>query len=596
MILNNKYSGIQIIKTMSGLLLILIPVTFYYLKVFELSINIPFWDEYGTALGWMRLYLDSSGYNRFLLLFYQANEHRLITYQLTVISDYYLFGEINFRHILIFGNLGMIGLAYALFKLNPIFKTNTLVFVPVILLLFVPLGSVSDWGIVASVIILIYITVLLSLYFLNKKGIINFSVAIILAIITTFSFGNGMFVFLSGFLVLVLSPNKSLPRILIWTAAMVVCVALYFTDYSFAVGTNSKTAFLQSPLQTMEIFLTFFAGFMNPILSSGTLIYTILGSIIFSYSCYLIFFKWREIKKYPVALSFLIFIIITAATMAVSRVGVGVMVSFANRYFIVQVLYISILYIISVNIYKGINNWFLMFIIVIGIITYVERSHVGVNNMERNRALRAKGLMSYYINPDSTSLGHPIPEEGSKTIDWAKESGYFNPPTMDELLSDKALQEKIKAIDQIRRVKSNVFSKESYTLVGTSTKLSDIPILDKSTNCFLDVINHKKPIGVVQIDGKQVSFSGWAIDGINDTLPAAVFVDIDGKYFEARDGYPRKGVAKIHGSKFLNSGFHITINTDLLEEGKHNVMIKVLSADKTSFYKPKSTFSIQIKK
>jgi len=579
-----------------AILLAIFTILFYYMIIHENIVNIPFWDEYVTAFAWIHKYLNATVEDKFLHLFSQANEHRIFTYRLAVLSDFYFFGEVNFRHILIFGNISMILLVFALFKLDPLFKSNPLVFLPVILLIFVPMESVSDWGIVILVIVYLYTTGLVSLFFLNKNGNLNFIIAILFAIITTFSFGNGMFIFISGFIVLAISDYESKAKMLVWGSFMILCVALYFTDYNFSAGTNSKTDFLQSPLLTLEIFLTFFSGFMLPVLNNSAVTCTILGSIFFAFNCYLIVFKWKEVKKHPVTLSFLVFIIITVAAMSISRIGSGLAVSFSKRYIIVQVLYISSLYILSINVFKVSNKWFLTTIISVSILVYVLRIEYAITFMERNRALRANGLMSYYINPDSTSLDIPKQIQGVKILDKAIETGYYIPPTMDEMQSDKKLQKLIKEIDQVNNMNHNVFIKESINLNNGESKLSDIPILEMPTASILDLINQVTPTGVVQINDTEIMFAGWAIDIQNDTLAGEVFIDIGGKFFEANYGFPRKGVAQLHGSKFLNSGFFARINTNSMDKGRHKVMIRVLNSQKTSFYRPKSVYEIQINK
>ena len=407
--------------------LVVIPLGIYYFEVFSISLNIPIWDEYDLALVWMGDYLGASFQERLTLLLSKSNEHRLVPYRLAVLIDYLIFGEINFRHLIILGNIGLIGLAFVIFKLNPIFKKKPLLFVPVILLIFIPQHEIIEWGVVAISIIYLYIFVITSLFFLNKKGNGNFTISIILAIMATFSFGNGMFVFFAGFIVMFLSQRKSTIHKLIWSIVMIISITLYFSDYIFFTEATSSHGFIIRPVLNLQIFLTYFVGFLSPVLKHSPILFSIVGLVVLVYLGFLFLFKWQYMKNNPVSISILFFVLLTGASLAISRVGFGIIAASAPRYILLQVIFISVLYIISIDIYKDAGTRVFNVILFASFALYGIRLYGNIQRLKMDKMERTNGLTSYFFNPNNTSLDYPNQKKAASILDISIKSGYYKP-------------------------------------------------------------------------------------------------------------------------------------------------------------------------
>ena len=85
---------------------ILLPLLFVGWHAASFLCNAPFWDEFGTVLGFLTKYQQTDSWSGLLsLLTAQDNEHRILTSRLIFITIYQLTGGVNFIHLAILGNL-----------------------------------------------------------------------------------------------------------------------------------------------------------------------------------------------------------------------------------------------------------------------------------------------------------------------------------------------------------------------------------------------------------------------------------------------------------------------------------------------------------
>lgn len=413
--------------------------------------NIPTGDEYGT-FQWMNVFSKATLKDRFFLLFRQANEHRIFSYYLTVITEFKLTGEVNFRYIMLLGNLGMFGLTWFLYRIYRSKVSTLIILPPLILLLFVPQYNITDWAMVLMCSVNQYLLVFASLAFLYKDGRCYFAFSLLLAAIATFSFGNGMFTFLAGFPILVFRQHKSLKKILIWTGVMIVCIILYFIDYNHSTSLFSKMIVFHQPVKSVAYFLAFFGGVFRDVVGTHTKLMPILGALIFAVFGYLVVLKWEFIRKNPLILSYLLFVIFSALAVTVSRVGYGIITASSDRYRLLPVLFIAILYIALVYLNNGVSQKVFFIIMIASLLLYGKRVMVNFQEMASQKVLLSTGLLSYYIDPENTSLCLPDQKTASTLMKVSIIKGYYKPPTISELYTKDQLRKCMKSIppsDQI---------------------------------------------------------------------------------------------------------------------------------------------------
>jgi nicotinamide riboside transporter PnuC len=88
----------------------MLPTVFIAWVSFLAYRNAPFWDEFGTTLGFLTRLQDSSSWRETLGLFLAADQHHcMVTSRLIFAGSYLLTGQINFIALATIGNLAILG-------------------------------------------------------------------------------------------------------------------------------------------------------------------------------------------------------------------------------------------------------------------------------------------------------------------------------------------------------------------------------------------------------------------------------------------------------------------------------------------------------
>jgi hypothetical protein len=216
-------------------LLICAPVLVYILIVYNYAANIPYQDDYDGVLKFLSSFKTASFTDKIGLLFSQHCEHRLLFGRMIVALHYITFGDINFRHLILF-NISLI-VAILLLGIHFIkkFLPNDWQ-IPVIILSW-GLFDLNNFenadtalaGLFNYAVILFF---LLCIYLYSQKNNALIILAVILQVITVFSGGNGIvatfFVVLFNFL------NKNKPTAIISTIVFLISAPLYYYHYESA--------------------------------------------------------------------------------------------------------------------------------------------------------------------------------------------------------------------------------------------------------------------------------------------------------------------------------------------------------------------------
>jgi hypothetical protein len=88
---------------------------------------------------------------------------------------------------------------------------------------------------------------------------------------------------------------------------------------------------------------------------------------------------------------------------------------------------------------------------------------------------------------------------------------------------------------------------------------------------------------------------GWAIDADTFAPAGAVFVGINGVFYPPRYRLNRPDVAEYFTNKRLkDTGFLLSISSDNISRGTHNVTISIISHDNKGIYRPEKYYTIEI--
>jgi hypothetical protein len=377
-----------------GWLLIALPILLFGLVWQQYAINIPKWDDH--ALRAFLVYSDQettlSG--KIYQLFRQHNEHRIVYDRIITALDYWLFGKLNYKHLMVVGNLSLVGLLAVFIGVLRQHRKTVLYAVPVSLLLFnLSQWENMFWGMAALQNFSVVLWVVAAFYFLTYTH--RWGLALVAAILATLTSGNGLIVWPIGFVLLALRlasysrESKSATKwseqfqpLIGWTVGALIVVGLYFTGFEkpadityvrpgplallkgwFAViGAAAEALPFGSPLRTS-------------ILLGGPMTVVTLGISVWGFIVY-----WPTISQvvlrilkpkttvYKASLpipSLLLFfwgcagfILGTAAVVAWARTGFGAELLITSRYKMYSLVLLILLYLFTVvNLPNRTSNW-----------------------------------------------------------------------------------------------------------------------------------------------------------------------------------------------------------------------------------------------
>ncbi|ADB38562.1 hypothetical protein Slin_2544 [Spirosoma linguale DSM 74] len=218
-----------------------LPILFFAFVWQYYAVNIPKWDDH--ALRAFLFYSDQEPTltGKIYQLFRQHNEHRIVYDRLITRLDYSLFGKLNFVHLMLVGNLSLVGLLLvfvAALRRSMPGRTTALYALPISLLLFnLSQWENMYWGMAALQNFSVVLWVLAAFYFLSYTRL--WGLALVSATLATLTSGNGLIVWPIGFVILALrlpayvpATGRQLYRPLLgWLAGAALVIGLYFTGF-----------------------------------------------------------------------------------------------------------------------------------------------------------------------------------------------------------------------------------------------------------------------------------------------------------------------------------------------------------------------------
>lgn len=214
-----------------------LPILLYFIVINKYAINIPYHDDYLAILDFLTNYKVATGLEKLGLLFQQHNEHRIFSSRVIYVIYLELFKTINFRDIILIGNIQLVISYLILFHFTK--KAMPIGWgLPVIIfsLCVFDLTSCNNtvWAMAAVQNFGIVMLFLLSLFFYDSEKKYAIFFAILFQIIAIYSSGNG---FVAGAcLVLYTILKREKRQIIISSLVFVVFFSLYFLRYKFGVG------------------------------------------------------------------------------------------------------------------------------------------------------------------------------------------------------------------------------------------------------------------------------------------------------------------------------------------------------------------------
>jgi hypothetical protein len=326
-------------------LLAVIPVMLFVFCAVMLSTNIPFGDDFPAILNYLNLHIQANSFHeRFRLLFSLHAEHQIIICKLFTLLNYFLSGIVNLKFLIFCGNLSLVGIILVLYKSFSISTSKIYYFVPVFFLLFnFSYGQSVVWAQVTLSNFFVMFFAFLTIYLIHNTKNGYFIFALCSAFITSFTFGNGILVFIPlGF---VLIRQKKYIRFFILLILFLITIKLY---YSFgSIVPADRSALKLNPEFIIKLIIFFFT-FVGSITKNLYLSFT-LGIIIIGFIGYLTYTKYYN--KNSIVYSLILFLLISTMVASVTRTSFGVRYALSTRYAFYSSLYLVFCYVAFIEIY-----------------------------------------------------------------------------------------------------------------------------------------------------------------------------------------------------------------------------------------------------
>ncbi|MCF0058181.1 hypothetical protein [Dyadobacter sp. CY356] len=240
--------------------LVAIPVFFWVFVILNNSVNVPWYDDFDPFPDFLRQWINSASFSDHLrLLFQPNNEHRMVIGKLVTLFYYGITGHLNFTFLHIAGACFTLGTLYLFWTSFKDSKLKWWYFLPVPFLLFqLQYHLVFLWAICSLQHQPVVFFVSLSMLLLARN---RFGWALLAAVCATYSMSNGIFVWVSGAVILILRSNYKLLGI--WCITGAAAIGFYFFGLTTQGNESSIAYFKQYPHLSFLGFFAFLGGLFD---------------------------------------------------------------------------------------------------------------------------------------------------------------------------------------------------------------------------------------------------------------------------------------------------------------------------------------------
>jgi len=422
-------------------MLIIIPIFLALCYIFTYGVNVVFWDQWELV----PLIDDMlQGNLHFDQLFSQHNEHRIFFPRIAMLAIAYLTQYNNLAEMIVGWGILLLSFSLLFFifrEKNKNSKNYLLFFIPVAWLFF----STKQWeNLLWGWQIQIFLCSLgffMMVYGLEKMEKFDryFFLALFGGFIASFSFFNGLLVWIAGafYLLITRKNNTVLPA---WILSSIVVYAVFFFHWIRPMGHPSPLFFSEHLRDTLVYFIANVgSGLSGWFGNTPTSIVTgITACIMGGFVLLAIFFGFRYdfqykwIDKHAVWWTFVFFSLATSLMLALGRGGFGVAQSLSSRYVSFTIIGIIGIYCIFLHMYlqpgkKLLRYMFfgLLLIILAGIILgNLEGINAGKMNHDQREEM-AFILLQYPNEPDhKLQLLYPNEEKVRELAPILERIGY----------------------------------------------------------------------------------------------------------------------------------------------------------------------------
>lgn len=408
--------------------LLILPILLYFLLIELYGMNIPYVDDHGLK-GFLVKFQDSKTWTeKIAAIFAQHNEHRIGLTRIWFLLVYGIYGSINYKWLMWFGNIllvGVVGIYVAYFKKN---KISLLYFLPLPWILLTSINQENTyWGMASIQNFGIVFLSLWAFWELEEERLIS---ALVLVSIAVFTSGNGFvtLAIMGGFLLL----KQQWKNLGILVLLGVLLAYLYFATYQKPPATPSATL---ADLKKVLLAFVSFAGSaadvsLDSTISARTIKAILLGGILLMLALICVVrnipFDFR-LKKYSTPKNWPVFILATILLIVLSSfmvgwtrvVGYGMPTILTSRYKIYSLLFVITMYVWLLRVLEEKHRWrMFLFALPFSILTYVNGFWQSISQIDYHY----KGLICNMFNWTYEDL--------SGKTNSPTQFRYYNPATV----------------------------------------------------------------------------------------------------------------------------------------------------------------------
>ena len=398
---------------------VLVPLLAYLLVLRHFWFNAPVWDDYDAVLDSVMMLMDASSPREWLgALVHQHNEHRIAVPRLISWMMATLFGQVDFRVLVLIGNLGSVAivvLAWVEFREEvaaPLFAGAAFLMLQLSYYqaALSALTALSNLGVV--------LFSFACLFFALRDRWPAAAASILCGILAVGSLANGLIALPMAAAACAFAGKRE--RAWLFASVAVALWLLYFWSYKPNPGHPSPLAALSHSLDTLQLFLIVIGS-----IAPGRWASMVVGTSI------LIALAWltrRNVwKAHPTAGLWVAFVLLSAAAAAAGRVGFGV--AHASRYAIYSSCLVVI---ISLSVCALTRPWSRRTIAFAVLGAAATSFAVSWASWPRAREFSFDGhLLSKTVPPSPAEpyvgLLHPGKDWGTRILRAAEERGLYSP-------------------------------------------------------------------------------------------------------------------------------------------------------------------------
>lgn len=424
-------------KNILAALLILFPITVFYLVFQKYAVNIPHWDDFAIRNTLAQMLETESFLEKIKLLFSQHNEHRILLTRLSAWIIYALQGTLNLKSLMFIGVSALVGLLFIFFQISKKYNFPLLAFVPVSFILFnIGLFENTFWGMASvqnfGVIFFAFLAFYWLVFSIENKRKHYLYLALFSCFIGVFTSSNGIIIPLIGCLVLLVQQRKK--QLFIWLGCSVIFIFGFFFNFQKNPDNVVKTNFADYKTIIKGFLATFGSVLDSSVIAPAKHLdlAMALGLFLLIFTC---MFAYQVIfKKYNLSLrtndlfllACLAFISITSIGIVVARISYGIEILLTSKYKIYSILSLIIFYLVTLNsLAEKYKNNFIQLAIFVSIIfnfyTYItDYQNIKHLNQERitdqfkqqhsDKSFPTQGIMQVLQQPEKAFYDSMIDE------------------------------------------------------------------------------------------------------------------------------------------------------------------------------------------